>query len=68
MGKGGGGGGTLVLVLGVTGRNRVGILQAKGALQQEQSSLRVGLVVQLLIFFFSLVKEKEKKTSFSFAS
>lgn len=55
-------------MLGVTGRNRVGILQAKGALQQEQSSLRVGLVVQLLIFFFSLVKEKEKKTSFSFAS
>lgn len=47
-------------MLGVTGRNRVGILQANGALQQEQSSLRVGLVVQLLIFFFSCKRKGEK--------
>lgn len=75
MCEGGAGTGcTMVLVLGVTGRSRVGNLRAKGALLQVHSSAGTGLVVQLfmvfcfLVFFFSLVKEKEKKTSFSFAS
>lgn len=76
MCEGGAGTGcTMVLVLGVTGRSRVGNLRAKGALLQVHSSAGTGLVVQLFMvfcflvfFFFSLVKEKEKKTSFSFAS
>lgn len=51
----------MVLVLGVTGRSRVGNLRAKGALLQVHSSAGTGLVVQLfmvfcfLVFFFFLL-------------
>lgn len=71
MCEGGAGTGcTMVLVLGVTGRSRVGNLRAKGALLQVHSSAGTGLVVQLfmvfcfLVFFFFSCKRKGEKDEF----